>query len=75
MKKAKYLFNEKELQKLTGVTRSTLLKWRKYGMPYHYIKPRRLQYDWSQIREWLLEYNQSYWSYVQSIDDKIEGGK
>lgn len=43
-----------ELCKLFRVTRTTMLRWRREGMPY-YGKGKALRYKVSEVEEWLKE--------------------
>jgi len=51
MGEEKFLTTE-ELCKLFRVTRTTMLRWRNEGMPYH-GKGKVLRYKLSEVEEWL----------------------
>lgn len=53
------IITTKELKKRLDISNTTLVKYKKLGMPYIELNPIKHMYKWSQIEEWLKTFNKN----------------
>jgi excisionase family DNA binding protein len=51
------LISAGDLQKELGISRSTLYRWRKEGMPHKKMGHKTIRYDLAEVMKWLEERN------------------